>query len=232
MTTSAAFGRVTAAAAAVLLLTGLGGSAGARAPGPTRFEAAALAIASPPTPKVADLTEHVASGQRQRLTATTSATSTVNCDRCTAQAAAITVLRVQGKGRLVANNLAAAWATCAACSARALALQIVIAPSGRRVVASNRAIAADVTCRGCTTQAVAAQFIVLMAHPRTLSRHALKQIAAQLLDTLTGPDITTGPVHTATAPAAAAIGPALGRIQQVIGTDLRTNRIRRNLDLS
>jgi hypothetical protein len=155
------------------------GSTGADPSARRDFSAVALAIPVGPGTNANDnaIRIETAGGHRPKINSV--ATSSLNCDGCSAHASTLHVIYAPRPEAVEADNVATAWASgCAGCSGWALSLQIVVAKSARDVTAANSALAFTTGCANCTVNAAAVQIVVISPSERRLTSRQLDAIQA------------------------------------------------------
>jgi hypothetical protein len=179
------------------------GSTGADPSARRDFSAVALAIPVGPGTDANDnaIRIETAGGHRPKINSV--ATSSLNCDGCSAHASTLHVVYAPRPDAVEADNVATAWASgCAGCSGWALSLQIVVAKSARDVTAANSALAFTTGCANCTVNAAAVQIVVVAPNERKLTSRQLDAIQALYRDYLGALGAAAAPPSRARAQAA------------------------------
>lgn len=147
------------------------------------FSAVALVIPVRPGTNLEDNATRIetAGGHRSKIESV--ATSSLNCDGCSAHASTVHVVYAPRPDAVEADNVATAWASgCAGCSGWALSLQIVVAKSAGDVTAANSALAFTTGCANCAVNAAAVQIVVVAPNERRLTSRQIDAILALYRD--------------------------------------------------
>jgi hypothetical protein len=144
------------------------------------FSAVALAIPVTPGTNADENTTRIETAGGHRPKIDTVATSSLNCDGCTAYSSTLHVVYAPRPDAVEADNVATAWSSgCAGCSGWALSVQIVVARSAGSVTAANSALAFTTGCTNCAVNAAAVQMVFVAPHERRLTSRQLDAIQAQ-----------------------------------------------------